>query len=250
MTEKSKRIERNNRILRDEQIEQATLEFYRALPRQLLQFPFDIKKALAALPRCKVYSYQEFAVIHGISVQDVIAYCESYAGCTEKQKGNYMVLYNDSDGVVEGHRRFTLGHEGGHIRLGHCELPKETRESDAKALDAGADYFSACVLCPIPILSRLHPQSTLSIRKVFSLSNEASEIAYDGYKSYDRHYNEEWHREVQKIFAPQIELLQMYTQGCDHMHYQEELRLAKVKSMAVKPQSLVLPRSWRDFRKR
>ena len=130
--------------------ERCVIDFYETLPENLRRFSFDIKKAVLTLGSCTVHSYQEFAANWDVDVGDIIAYCESYTGCTHKQGKNYMIMFNDSPDISRADKTVTLAHELGHILLGHLTVLESFRIFNSshanEHFERDADQFAASVL--------------------------------------------------------------------------------------------------------
>jgi len=189
---------------RSRKVEKCVIDFYKALPVSLRRFAFDVKKAISTLKNCTVHSYQEFAQRHNLSVDEVVAYCESPMGCTHKERGNYIIMFNDSPHIAKERKFFTLAHELGHILLGHLVILENYKIFNSshpnEHFERDANYFAASVFSPMPILSRLKPKSALAIREVFGLSFQSSEILFSAYIEYDKYHNIAWHNEILKLF--------------------------------------------------
>lgn len=191
-------------MYRNKKAEQQVLSFYESLPGDIRQFPLNIRKAILTLGNCTIYSYQEVVERNNISIDEVIIFCGSDTGCTIKQDDNCIVMFNDAPEMVTERKIFTLAHELAHILLGESEEE--------------ANYFAACILCPMPVLSKLNPQTPLSVQKLFGLSREAAEIALKNHAEYDKKHNTKWHNAVLKLFDFQIGLLILYAYKLDRAY--------------------------------
>jgi Zn-dependent peptidase ImmA (M78 family) len=189
-----------------------------------VQFPFNAMEAIMALKNCTLHSYQGFAEMRNISVEEVTANCESDSGCThkEKNKNKHIIMYNDSPNIPIERKIFTLAHELGHITLEHMVALENLEIYNSsycdKSLEREANYFSATTLLPVPILSYIKPQTVSSIQMIFGLSHEAAEISFNDYKDYDKYYNIRWHNDILKLFDFQCDLLRNFTYKIDYIH--------------------------------
>lgn len=193
---------------RNRKAEQYVFSFYESLPKGIRQFPLNIRKAILTLGNCTVYSYQEVVEQNNISIDEVIIFCGSDTGCTVKQDDNYIIMFNDTPDIFEERKAFTLAHELAHILLGHLN---GVRDDFNEQFEREANYFAACLLCPMPVLSRLEPMSPVSVRRVFGLSNEATEIALKNHETYDRTDNIQWHNDMLHLFDLQNKKLNFFT---------------------------------------
>lgn len=218
---------------RNKQVEQCVLNFYITLPKNLRHFAFDIKKAILTLGNCTIHSYQEFAELHNISVDEIIVYCESETGCTIKQGGNYIIMFNDAPSIVRSRKRFTLAHELGHILLEHMIVLESVGVYNSSYSDEqferNADCFAACILCPMPILSQIKPQKAFSLQMIFGVSLQAAEILLYDYKCYNKHHDIEWHDDILSLFSSELNSLRNSTYRLDCIHETEETRSFRPK---------------------
>ena len=206
---------------RNRKAEQCVLNFYKTLPKALRQFSVDIREFISTLKTCTIYSYQEFAERHNISVGEVIAYCESETGCTHKHGDKYIVMFNDSPDIPQERKTFTLAHELGHIllrhliilesyKIYHSSYPNQHFEQDANS-------FAACLLCPMPVLSKLKPKSVSAIRASFGLSFDASSILFGDYLRYDKYHNITWHNDMLNLFDIRNGAAELLARRFDYM---------------------------------
>jgi Zn-dependent peptidase ImmA (M78 family) len=146
--------------------------------------------------------------MNNIKISDVISYCKSESGCCFLRNGKYVILYNDDKSICKQRIIFTLAHELGHIILDHFNIYHLNILSDnhnnhklKNQIEDEAEYFAACLLCPLPILTKIQIKSEIEIQKVFNLSKSASVIAWRQFKSYDRTLNIACHNKFLKLFA-------------------------------------------------
>jgi Zn-dependent peptidase ImmA (M78 family) len=201
----------NNFVYRNPKIENNVLEFFRSLPPHLIKFPFDIYGAIKTRSNFSVHSYQKYAKKHNLTMQDVVAFCESNTGCIFKQGKKYMILYNNGEFIVLERKLFTLTHEVGHSVAEHfrfisgdriAEQPDESITDELRReIEREANHFAANVLCPLPYLYMTSPSSPKDIQTAHRLSEEAAEIAYRDYRAYERSYNMKWHNAMLRILT-------------------------------------------------
>ena len=196
-------------VYRNIKIERSVLGFLKSLPPELLKFPFDIHKAVKTMSNCTIHSYQMFALKFGTSVQKVAEDCQSETGCTHKYNDKYMIMYNNDEQLPNERRKYTIAHELGHIILGHHEIKRKQQiaqnDKEDKVMEREADYFAACVLCPMPLVYILKLRNIYQIRRRFGLSYKAAEIAWNDYCHYDRSYDIAWHNDMIKLLSPHFE---------------------------------------------
>ena len=142
----------------------------------------------------------------------------------------YIIIFNDSPYISEKRKVFTLAHELGHIILGHLSILESFKIYHSNHpnwhFEREANYFAVCLLCPMPILTRLKPESAFSISKFLGLSFQSSEIAFNSYIAYDKYYNIAWHNDIIKLF----DLQQYYTYCLDYLcEVSEEIKQKKAK---------------------
>jgi len=191
-------------VYRNRKIEKSVLCFLRTLPSDILCFPFDIRKAVNTLEKCKMHAYQNFAWRNRVPLQDVIDFCQSETGCTHKQDDKYIIMYNGSSKFPNERIKYTIAHELGHIILGHHEIIRQQQiaQNDRidKALEREANYFAACILCPIPIIHQMKLESVYCIEDAFEVSREAAVIAWNDYYYYNKSYNIPWHNDMIRLY--------------------------------------------------
>ena len=178
---------------RNRKVEKAVLECYKLLPGSMLRFPIDVVGIIRCIPGCSIHSYQTFAQKNNIPVRDVSQYCGSYDGCVHSYRSKRMIMYNNSGRITLQRKLFTIAHELGHIMLGHQDPENAGAEREA-------NYFAATLLCPMPIVSAMPSKSPDLLKIAFNLSQEAAEIAWKNFASYDKTYYIAWHNDIIKLF--------------------------------------------------
>ena len=204
---------------RNRKVEQCVFNFYKTIPKELVQFAFDIERAVLSLGNCSIHSYQEIAALNDISVEEVAANCNSYTGCTHKENDHYIIMYNDSPHISHERKVFTLAHELGHILLGHLSILESFKifqnNFHNEHFERESNYFAASVLSPVPILYRIQPKSILPICEIFGLSSRAAKITFDNYMKYNKNYNIQWHNDIIEMFDFQCKTLETRTYQLD-----------------------------------
>lgn len=177
-------------MIRRDFIKNQVLKVYRAMPE--IVFPMDAKNVFSMLSNCEYYSYQEFALQNGFTVEAVSEACGSKFGCTifNKTSGRYLVLCNqNTDGNNNrGRQRWTCSHELGHILCNHHKL--STCENYAymrnklmpdEDCEAEADLFASIFLAPFPLFKYLKITSPIDVQNILGLSCEASVYTFNKY---------------------------------------------------------------------
>lgn len=144
------------------------------------EFPLNIKKLIKDIKTNNIELMPYSAT--GIDDSKDI----KVSGFVIEKQGIYYVLYNDYI-ESEGHIRFTLLHELGHIILKHDSKVK------SKSQDIEADIFAAELLMPEAIIDNLIKRGyniidEASIEKIFNASHKACEIRIGQFKKLP-----EWH---------------------------------------------------------
>ena len=158
---------------------------------------------LIAAASCRIKT----AEVAGCSVQDVAVLCKSNSGAThyDPELNRYLILYNGS--MNPGRVRWTLGHEIGHICIGHLETMEvaeiaytEQREFYDQ-LESEADYFAWNLLAPLPILREMGIRSVDELKTVCGLSTQAAALQYDRYVKWCRsHIKTAWESDMLRAF--------------------------------------------------
>lgn len=195
-------------IIRTRFIQKTVFDFYKSLPEKFLTMPFDIFSASKTISNCRIISYQEFASMHNISVNDVMKYTESADGVTnyDPSTNRYIILYNDIS--VDGRMRFTIAHEVGHLLLGHLTMISSNTAAQNNlygisdtVLEKEADLFASIVLCPFPVLKSIGVQKASEIKNLCGLSVQASLITAKQYLEWlNYHPKSAWENDVKKLF--------------------------------------------------
>lgn len=109
------------------------------------------------------------------------------------------IFYNDMDRNYE-RQNWTILHEVGHIVLDH------TGHSDRE--EAEADFFAKYAIAPPVLIHKIKAKSVDDIYKVFDISLEAAEYAFDYYKKWLRR-----HLAKGKYMDYETALLQLYAES-------------------------------------
>ena len=169
--------------------ENLLLDFYRSLPPELFSFPLDMVEIIKLYNDCRLWSYQYYAKVYGLSLDEVIASCHSKSGCTkyDSDQNHYLILFNKEE-YPKGRVLFTIAHEFSHIILNHLVLYAESMiaennmDSDERSfLEKEANTVATMMLAPFPLYNELGVNSSYDIEKVFGLSSEAAGYTYQSY---------------------------------------------------------------------
>ncbi len=91
-------------------------------------------------------------------------------------KGKFQIYYRSD--CIEERLRFTIGHEIGHIRMGHkCESDLARRI---------ADYYAAYLLAPTPWIKQAGCEDYKDIAKKFYVSDQCASICFNRYINWCR----------------------------------------------------------------
>lgn len=156
-----------------------------------IAFPLDVQNIIKYFPECRFMTYKQFAEINHCTIDDVIRLCESKSGCTHYDvlQNRYLILCNQSEANNNGGRkRWTEGHELGHVICKHHAISAYTKLSENNIVrqsdpeyEAEADYFAATLLAPFPLFDILNIHSPIDVQLRFGLSCEASIYRYKQY---------------------------------------------------------------------
>jgi len=185
-------IDQEEIVMKANQNQHLVLNIYKKLPCEKLSLPIDIHFVIRQIPNCKTISYQEFAMRHNISLEQVVKFMESkdasvlYYALTDQ----FLIIYNCPEErkyeKCTGRILFTLAHEVGHIYLKHHELlrdnPKlKNNKKLFKIMDLEADNFAGTLLCPFPVLKALNVRSAEQIRSLCGVSTQCSNYRAEQY---------------------------------------------------------------------
>lgn len=196
-------------------IKNKTLCYFRSLPPETIRLPLNIVTSIKSIGNCATMTYQEFALRHGISIEQVIRYNESENGAThyDTENNRYLILYNnDPMHNIKERQRFTVAHEVGHILLEHLPYIVEQKiameniiSQNHPLFEQEADWCASMILCPFPVLKELNVKSPEEIRKLCGISIQASRIKYEQYSRWlaDRRKTA-WNNDIKRLFAPFI----------------------------------------------
>lgn len=148
-----------------EKIKLATLDVYKKCG--IKSFPVDCIETLHFYGM-KIETYSEQKPIKHKK-------CLTYSGDAFSLKKK--IYYNDSKST--GRIRFSLAHEIGHIALKHKTPGSDEQEDEA---DCFASYF----LAPRMAIHYAKCKNQNDVAKIFNLSQEASQYAFDDYKRWYR----------------------------------------------------------------
>ena len=162
------------------------LDLYRRGEEILLRagvsgFPID-PTWLAHQNGVLVVGYERFSAVSGVPLAEL---CEiSEDGFCTYRNGEYIIVYNRAILSV-GRKRWTILHELSHILLGHISPGNETVYGRTKAvrrwMEKEADILTKCLIAPLPIALACGVKDENELRRLFGLSQEASEYLYQDY---------------------------------------------------------------------
>lgn len=185
-------------MVRNVFVQRKVLEIYQRM--DTISYPIQPETLLpCVLQNCRIMSYQKTAEVAGCSVQDVAVLCKSNSGAThfDPELNRYLILYNAA--MNAGRVRWTLGHEIGHICIGHLKTIGEaeiacTEQRDFYSqFESEADYFAWNLLAPLPILREMGISSVDELKAVCGLSTQAAALQYDRYVKWCRsHIKTSW----------------------------------------------------------
>lgn len=193
-------------MIRRAYIERLVLDIYKSMPE--LKFPIDLNVVASLLPNCRLMSYQKLAAATETSIEDIISVCQSKSGCTHYDAVNkrYLILFNQAENT--GRKRWTVGHEIGHIMCGHHVLAAYDQLSENNLLknanpefESEADYFAATLLSPFPLYRVLEIRSAADIQSTFNLSFQASDYRFNAYLNWlNTRKKTAWENDIIRIY--------------------------------------------------
>lgn len=119
-----------------------------------------------------VYTYQELRLKN----PELYELCQSFSDEAYKEPLTKTIAYNK--GRPRCRIRFSLCHELAHIVLNH--------ECVSKQNEAEANYFASNFLAPRMAIHYSGCKNARDVAKIFYLSEEAAEIAFDDYRRWHR----------------------------------------------------------------
>ncbi len=173
-------------MVRNVFVQRKVLELYERM--DTISYPIRPETLLPCVPRsCRALTYQKAAEVAGCTVGDIAVLCKSNSGAThyDPERNRYLILYNAS--MNSGRIRWTLGHEIGHIYIGHLETIEEAEIAYTEQrefynrFESEADYFTWNLLAPLPIMREMGIRSVSEIKTVYGLSAQAAALQYDRY---------------------------------------------------------------------
>lgn len=156
--------------MKNEQILACIINVFREC--DIHSFPFDCLKPFRHYGY-KVFSYEQLRS----KSAELYDFCISYSEDAFRDGNSKIVAYNSSNSNT-GRVRFSLMHELGHVVLDHIG------ESDH--LEYEANYFASNILAPRMAIHYAGCKNANDVAKIFDLSYEASEYAFDDYRRWHR----------------------------------------------------------------
>ena len=117
---------------------------------------------------CKLYKYSELS-------QEKLNKCLLVSD--DSMKLLNRIYYNDN--MIEGKIRFSIMHELGHMLLGHGDYKNDIFETEA-------NYCSSHILAPRMAIHYSGCKNHVNVAKLFNISFEAAQIAFDDYRRWHR----------------------------------------------------------------
>lgn len=193
-------------MVRNVFVQRKVLELYQRMDS--IYYPIQPETLLPCVSQsCRIMSYQKLAEVAGCSVEDVAVLCKSNSGAThfDIEQNRYLILYNEA--MNAGRVRWTLGHEIGHICVGHLEAIGEAviafteHRGFYNQFESEADYFAWNLLAPLPILREMGIRSGDELKTVYGLSTQAAALQYDRYVKWCRsHTKTAWENDMLRAF--------------------------------------------------
>ena len=132
-------------------------------------FPFSMKKVIKENIGIAYRNYNK-AASYGV---DIKVFGSQDAICM-KYEGKYIIFYNNSSSIVNGRKRFSLGHEFGHISMNHDLNDKDMYD----LFEVEANFFAAQLLMPEQIINELRKRGKQitqdNLQSWFGVSKEAA----------------------------------------------------------------------------
>lgn len=133
-------------------------------------FPIDCFKILEQY-HLRTYTYTELKE-YNLELYKICMLYSNDAFCYKD-----TICYNED--ILEGRIRFSLMHELGHIVLGHPYNHTDTVEQEA-------NYFVSNILAPRLAIYYANCRNNVEVSKLFSITLEASEYAFNDYRRFKR----------------------------------------------------------------
>ncbi len=130
-------------------------------------FPIDCYEILKQY-NIETYSYSSLS-------DDLREYCLKFSNDALKYRDK--ICYNSN--LPSGRVRFSLMHELGHIVLNHSNNPTHEMEQEA-------NFFASNILAPRMAIHYAKCKNETDVSKIFELTNEASQYAFDDYRRWHR----------------------------------------------------------------
>jgi Zn-dependent peptidase ImmA (M78 family) len=165
----------------------------------------------------------EFDNVHLVKFSDIIKNSECYAipyikeGMTmyNRNEDVYIIIYNDINIQSHSRMRWTVGHELGHIVLGHLADYDETStdkfiqcKSTYETFEKESNFFASMILCPPWVLNSLNINSEIQIKDLCEVSSSAAHhrlVSLKKWKEFSRFPTNEKEYKIEKQFDPFVQ---------------------------------------------
>lgn len=136
---------------------------------------------------------------------------EAVDGFTFYGRGTYYIFYNNQ--CSPGRQRFTIGHELGHVALGHMldgqftTMNREPAIGDAPE-ETQANQFAARILAPACVLHALKVRNAEEIARLCGISRQAAEFRLARLRVLEqrgKYFTSPLERQVYEQFIPFLE---------------------------------------------
>lgn len=151
-------------------------------------FPVNILELISLFSNINISTYKEFNETIALSLGKRAEQISDEAFSAKVSNDSYIIFYNDDTSLKIPQRiRFTLGHELGHILLGHFNnyegfLPRNGFGVVDSELESEADIFSSEILCPTCLTSTEWSQEF--VEKLFDVSGSVAKYTIRTKKQY------------------------------------------------------------------
>lgn len=151
-------------------------------------FPVNILDLISLFPNINISTYNEFNETIAQNFGKRAEQISDEAFSAKVSTDSYIIFYNDDTSLKIPQRiRFTLGHELGHILLGHFDnyegfLPRNGFGVVNSEIEGEADVFASEILCPTCLTSIKWSQEY--VEKLFDVSGSVAKYTIETKKEY------------------------------------------------------------------